>query len=58
MRERSIPAALMLFREIASMIRKGVLSSEIGQVYNLEEVGEAAQQADSVARHGKVLVRL
>ncbi len=58
MRERSIPATLMLFREIASMIRQGVLSSEIGQVYPLEQIAEAARQADSVARQGKVLVRL
>jgi NADPH:quinone reductase-like Zn-dependent oxidoreductase len=58
MRERSILAALMLFREIASMIRQSVLSSEIGRVYPLEEIPEAAKQADAVARHGKVLVRL
>ena len=58
MRERSIPAVLLLFREIASMIRHGVLSSQIGRVYPLEEIVEAAQQADSVARHGKVLLRL
>ena len=33
MRKRSIPANLLLFREIASMIRQGVLSSEIGRIY-------------------------
>jgi len=58
MRDRSIPAALLLFREIASMIRQGVLSSEIGRVYPLNEIMEAATQADKVGRHGKVLVRL
>jgi NADPH:quinone reductase-like Zn-dependent oxidoreductase len=58
MRERSIPAALLLFREIASMIRQGVLSSEIGRVFALDEIAEAAEQADAVARHGKVLIRL
>jgi NADPH:quinone reductase len=58
MRERSIPAALLLFREIASMIRHGVLSSEIGRVYPLAEITEAAKEADAVARQGKVLVRL
>jgi NADPH:quinone reductase len=58
MRERSIPGALMVFREIASMIRQGVLSSEIGRVYALEEVREAAREADAVARLGKILVRL
>jgi NADPH:quinone reductase-like Zn-dependent oxidoreductase len=58
MRERSIPSALLLFREIASMIRKDVLSSEIGRVYPLDEIVEAAKQADAVGRQGKVLVRL
>jgi NADPH:quinone reductase len=57
MRERSIPAVLRLFGEIASMIRKGVLDSEIGRIYSLDEIAEAARHADSVARHGKVLVR-
>lgn len=58
MRERSIPAALLLFREIASMIRQNVLSSQIGQVYPLDQIAEAAREADAVARKGKVLVRL
>jgi NADPH:quinone reductase len=58
MRERSIPGALLLFREIASMIRQGVLSSEIGRIYPLDEIVDAAREADAVARHGKVLVRL
>jgi NADPH:quinone reductase len=58
MRERSIPAALLLFREIASMIRRGVLSSDIGRIFDLDEIAEAAEQADAVARHGKVLIRL
>ena len=58
MRERSIPSALLLFREIASMIRQGVLNSEIGRVYPLDDIVEAAKQADAVARHGKVMVRL
>ena len=31
MRQRSIPKALLLFREIAALIRLGVLRSEIGQ---------------------------
>ena len=58
MPERSIPSALLLFREIASLIRQHVLHSEIGQVYPLEQIAEAAQRAETVARHGKVLVQL
>jgi NADPH:quinone reductase-like Zn-dependent oxidoreductase len=58
MRNRSIPANLLLFRQIASMIRQGVLSSEIGRVFPLDQISEAASHADAVARQGKVLVRL
>src|SRR5262249_25836388 len=58
MRKRSIPAVLRLFREIAGLIRQGVLSSDIGQIYTLDRVAEAAQQAEIVGRQGKVLLRL
>jgi NADPH:quinone reductase-like Zn-dependent oxidoreductase len=58
MRDRSIPSALLLFREIASLIRQGVLSSHIGQSFDLDKIREAARQADTIARGGKVLLRL
>ncbi len=58
MRARSIPASLLVFREVASMIRKGVLASEIGRTYSLAELGNAVREADTVGRHGKVLLRL
>ncbi len=58
MRDRSIPSALLLFREIASLIRQGVLSSQIGPSFDLDEIREAARRADSIARGGKVLLRL
>ena len=43
MRERSIPAVLLHFREIATLIRQGVLDSEIGHVYSLDQIAEAAR---------------
>ncbi len=58
MRQRSIPSALLLFREIASLIRQGVLRSEIGQIYPLHEIQAAAREAATIARQGKVLVKL
>ena len=58
MRARSIPASLTLFREIANLIRRGVLRSEIGQIYHLEEIHKAVQEAESVGRRGKILLRL
>jgi NADPH:quinone reductase-like Zn-dependent oxidoreductase len=58
MRGRSIPSALVLFREIASLLRKGVLSSEIGAAYPLRDVNEAVRKAEEVGRGGKVLLTL
>jgi NADPH:quinone reductase len=58
MRARSIPATLLLFREIASLIRQGVLRSEIGQTYPLDQIHKAVQDANSIGRKGKVLLRL
>jgi NADPH:quinone reductase-like Zn-dependent oxidoreductase len=57
MRERSIPASLMLFREIADLIRKGVLTSDIGASYPLDEIHAAVREAAAVGRGGKVLLR-
>jgi NADPH:quinone reductase-like Zn-dependent oxidoreductase len=58
MRDRSIPASLLLFREIASLIRQGVLASDVGPTYVLDEIHEAVRQAEAVGRGGKVLLRL
>jgi NADPH:quinone reductase-like Zn-dependent oxidoreductase len=58
MPRRSIAAALRLFHEIAVLIRQGILSSEIGPIYPLDQVAEAARQAEIVARQGKILLRL
>jgi NADPH2:quinone reductase len=58
MRQRSIPSALLLFREIASLIRQGVLRSEIGRIYPLHEIQAAAREAATIARQGKVLLKL
>jgi NADPH:quinone reductase-like Zn-dependent oxidoreductase len=57
MRGRSIPAALRLFREIAHLIRAGVLETEIGRTYPLDAIGDAVRDADAIGRGGKVLLK-
>jgi NADPH:quinone reductase len=57
MRQRSIPAALLLFREIAALIRLGVLRSEIGEVYPLADIKKATRDSGAIARQGKVLLK-
>jgi NADPH:quinone reductase-like Zn-dependent oxidoreductase len=56
MRGRSIPASLRLFREIAQLMRTGVLTTHVGSRFTLEAIHDAVREADAVARSGKVLV--
>jgi NADPH:quinone reductase-like Zn-dependent oxidoreductase len=58
MRDRSIPSSLLLFREIAVLIRHGVLASDLGPSYPLQDIKAAVRCADAVARGGKVILRL
>lgn len=58
MAERSIPRALLLFREVAALIREGVLSTEVGATYPLDRVADATREAAAVGRGGKVLLKL
>jgi NADPH:quinone reductase-like Zn-dependent oxidoreductase len=58
MRQRKIPAALKLFHEIATLIRAGVLATEIGEAFPLESIAEAVRAAEAVGRQGKVLLKI
>ena len=56
--ERSKVKMLLLFREIAGLIRGGVLATELGHEYPLEAITDAVRDAQSVGRHGKVLLQI
>jgi NADPH:quinone reductase-like Zn-dependent oxidoreductase len=58
MPQQSIVSALLLFREIATLIRQGVLDSDIGQTFPLDQVATACEHAETVGRQGKVLLRI
>jgi NADPH:quinone reductase-like Zn-dependent oxidoreductase len=58
MRERSIPSSLLLFREIAALIRQDVLSSQVNASFPLGEIKQAVSQAEAIGRGGKVLLTL
>ena len=47
-----------LFREIAALIRSGVLATELGPSFPLEAIGEAVREAEAVGRRGKVLLKI
>ena len=58
MRGRSIPKALRMFREIANLIRAGVLATETGKAFPIDAIGDAVREAETVGRHGKVLLQI
>jgi NADPH:quinone reductase len=58
MRARSVPAALLLFREISALFRQGVFRSPVSATYPLTQIKDAVQSADTVGRAGKVLLKL
>jgi NADPH:quinone reductase len=56
--DRSKALMPVLFWQIADLIRKGVLATELGREYSMEAIGDAVRDAESVGRHGKVLLRI
>jgi NADPH:quinone reductase-like Zn-dependent oxidoreductase len=57
-REQRPLKMLRLFGTIRDLMRAGVLTSEVGATFPLDDVQKAAAHAGQVARQGKVLLRL
>jgi len=53
-----LPAKLKLVRTVSGLIRAGVLASEIGASFSLEEITTAVQTAEMPGRGGKVLLNI
>jgi NADPH:quinone reductase-like Zn-dependent oxidoreductase len=51
------PARLQLVNDIEALMREDVLVTSPGQTYPLDEIGGAVRQAESIDRHGKVLLK-
>ncbi|HWE07890.1 MAG TPA: zinc-dependent alcohol dehydrogenase family protein [Solirubrobacteraceae bacterium] len=51
-----MPARLQLANEIEALMRGDVLVTSPGRTYSLDDIGRAVAQAESVGRHGKVLL--
>lgn len=58
MASRSKLKAVKLFREIARMIREGVLATDPGSAFPLDAIGQAVAEAEVVGRKGKALLRM
>lgn len=49
---------LSIVSKVGSLMKKGILVSEIGKTYRLDEIKEACIEAERTARGGKVLLRI
>ena len=58
MREQNIPQSLMLFREVAKLMRADVLTTRVGKTFSLDQVIAAANEAESSGRSGKVMLQI
>ena len=58
MQEQRLLAKLRLVKTITRLMREGVLLSEVGQTFPLEEVTDAVRAAEQPVRGGKVLLRI
>src|SRR5262249_25102340 len=57
-RGQGICTMLKLFRRITSLLRAGVLTTQVEASHSLDEIAEAVQKAETPGRHGKVLLRI
>lgn len=57
-RDAGILRMLLLLRQLNKMIGAGVLASDVGGTYPLDEVGAACRHAAQQGRQGKVLLRI
>jgi NADPH:quinone reductase-like Zn-dependent oxidoreductase len=57
-RDRGPLRMLGLFRQITSLLRAGVLTTDVGATFPLQEIQAAVRQAAQPGRHGKVLLKI
>jgi NADPH:quinone reductase-like Zn-dependent oxidoreductase len=57
-RDQGVVTMLLLIRRLGKLIARGVLASEVGQTFPLDQVKEAVREASRPGRHGKVLLRV
>jgi NADPH:quinone reductase-like Zn-dependent oxidoreductase len=55
---QNVATMLMLIRRIRQLMRAGILTSEIGTTFSLDQIKEAVQLAATPGRQGKVLLKI
>jgi len=57
-RRQRVWTMMWLFRRIHQLMAKGVLTTDIGPAFPLDEIKAAVRQASAPGRHGKVLLKM
>jgi NADPH:quinone reductase-like Zn-dependent oxidoreductase len=57
-RDQGVIKLLLLFRKIGKLMREGVLTTQVGSTFPLEQVRDAVRLAGTTGRQGKVLLRI
>ena len=57
-KKQSAFTMIVLFRKLGKLIQSGVLATEVGATFPLNDVRAAVRQAAEPGRHGKVLLRI
>jgi NADPH:quinone reductase len=57
-RGKSMLTMLKLFRQVGKLLETGVLTSEVGTTFPLQDIKKAVQQASMPGRDGKVLLKM
>ncbi len=57
-KKQSVFTMIGLFRKLGKLIQSGVLATEVGATFPLNDVRAAVRQAAEPGRHGKVLLRI
>jgi NADPH:quinone reductase len=57
-KDQGVVTMLALFRRIKRLLAQGVLNTEIGSTFPLDDIKSAVQAAAASGRHGKILLRM
>ncbi len=58
MQALGVVGKLKLVRKITQLMKAGILVSDVGETYPLEDIAKAARQSERPGRGGKVLLRI
>jgi NADPH2:quinone reductase len=57
-KQQGVFGMLKLFRQVQGLMRQGVLTTDIGAIFKIDDFKQAVVQAEKVGRKGKVLLRI